>query len=92
MLLFGQNGEKDVQRGMALLQASAAKGNGFAQRIINHYGQRPVTIAGVRLFASLGSLIQNRIAEDGHKQAAVIDRKLRHQIEMKKQALGLKMG
>ncbi len=91
MLLFGQYIEKDVERGMALLQASAAQGNEYAQRIINNYGKRPVGLMGARLFASLGRIIQNQIQED-NKQAAHIDRKLRQKIEEKKQAHGLKMG
>ncbi len=91
MLLFGQNIEKDVERGMALLQASAAQGNEYAQRIINNYGKRPVGLMGARLFASLGRIIQNQIQED-NKEAAIIDRKLRQKIAEKKQALGLKLG
>ncbi len=91
MLLFGQNIEKDVERGMALLQASAAQGNEYAQRIINNYGKHPVGLIGARLFASLGRIIQNQIQED-NKEAAIIDRKLRQKIAEKKQAHGLKMG
>lgn len=91
MLLFGQNIEKDVERGMALLNASAAQGNEYAQRIINNYGRCPVGLIGARLFASLGRVIQNQIQED-NKQASIIDRKLRQRIEEKKQAHGLRMG
>ncbi len=91
MLLFGQSIDKDVERGMALLQASATQGNAYAQTILDNYGKPPVTFVGLRLLASVSRLLQGRIQED-HKQAPQVDKKLRQKIAEKKQAQGLKMG
>jgi len=100
LLLYGNEVERDVERGIELLKQSFGRGNIYARQIMQNYVAKQnniksnarfgVAISSVRLLVHLARLIKNRIDDDrGH--AEITDRKLRSQIDEKKQAQGLKM-
>jgi len=100
MLLYGKEIPKDAAAGISLLSASAAQGNVYAQKILDSYhnyrGKTGVNAAlgSLRLLEHLAQIMKNRLDEEARRDGSVglIDRKLRRQIEEKKQAHGLKMG
>lgn len=100
MLLYGKEVEQDITRGLVLLNASSQQGNIYADKVIENYDRAR---SNIRIGAALGSLrllghlarnMKNRLDEEAHRDgnAGLIEKKLRRQIEEKKQAHGLKMG
>lgn len=97
MLLFGKDADQDIENGIALLTASAEQGNPYAVRLLQgYYSGRlrnpSVGMASFRLLAQLARMFENRLRKNEDGQRMQIDRKLRRQIEEKKQLHGLKMG
>lgn len=97
MLLFGKDADQDIENGIALLTASAEQGNPYAARLLqSYYSGRlrnpSVGMASFRLLAQLARMFENRLRKNEDGQRMQIDRKLRRQIEEKKQLHGLKMG
>ena len=100
MLLYGKEIPKDTGTGIALLSASAAQGNVYAQKVLDSYksyrGRNGVgaAVGSLRLLGHLARLIKNRLDEEARRDGStgLIDRKLRRQIEEKKQAHGLQLG
>ena len=94
MYLFGNDIPKDFDKAMEYLKSSAEHGNEFAEKLYNNaYSNRQwsASMGVFRLFHHLARIIQDRI-EDGRKgKMGAIDRKLRRQIDEKKQAQGLKL-
>lgn len=97
MLLFGKDADQDIENGIALLTASAEQGNPYAARLLqSYYSGRlrnpSVGMASFRLLTQLARMFENRLRKNEDGQRMQIDRKLRRQIEEKKQLHGLKMG
>jgi TPR repeat protein len=100
MLLFGKEIPKDTVTGVALLPASAAHGNVYAQKVLDGYyrfqGNTKINaaIGSLRLLGRLNQIMKNRLDEEARRDGStgLIDRKLRREIEEKKQAHGLKMS
>ena len=104
MLLYGKETELDIERGLDLLNEASRQGNIYADRVIeNYYKYRDRYHSNMKVGAALGSLrllghlariIKNRFDEEARRDGndGLIDRKLRRQIEDKKQAHGLRMG
>lgn len=97
MLLFGKDADQDIENGITLLTASAEQGNPYAARLLqNYYSGRlrnpSVGMASFRLLAQFARMFENRLRKNEDGQRMQIDRKLRRQIEEKKQLHGLKMG
>ena len=97
MLLFGKDAEQDIQNGIALLTASAEQENVYAARLLHSYHsgrQRSpsVGMASFRLLSQLARMFTDRLRRNEDGQRAVIEKKLRQQIEAKKQLHGMKMG
>jgi TPR repeat protein len=100
MLLYGKEIERDVATGIVLLSASAAQGNQYAQKVLDGYyrfqGNAKVSaaIGSLRLLGRLSQIMKNRLDEESRRDGSVglIDRKLRREIESKREAHGLRMG
>lgn len=100
MLLWGKDAEQDVLRGMSLLESSAQQGNPYAQRVIDSYysfkgrAGTGAALGSLRLLGHLSRIIKNRLDEEERRDGSVglIDHKLRREIEIKKEAHGLRMG
>ena len=104
MLLYGKEIEQDTERGLDLLNQAFCQGNMYAGRIIdNYYKYRDGFRSSMKLGAALGSLrllghlaqiMKNRIDEENHwdDNMDAIEKKLRQQIAMKKEAHGLRLG
>lgn len=94
LYLFGKEIPKDYDKAMEYLKASAENGNKYAENLQQSVSSNRNWSAGMgvfRLFHHLSRLIQDKI--DGKSGGrGLIDRKLRRQIDEKKQAQGLKLG
>ena len=92
LFYFGKEVPKDEVKGMEWLKSSAEHGNEYAAKVIESIRNSrnfSVGLGALRLFRHLGRTIQNAV-EERQKGIGTIDRKLRRQIEEKKQAHGLK--
>ena len=92
LFFFGNDVPKDEDKGMEYFKSSAEHGNEYAEKLINSIKSNRNWSAGLgalRLFRHLGRTIQNAV-DERKKGIGAIDRKLRRQIEEKKQAHGLK--
>ena len=104
MLLYGKEVEQDIMRGLALLDAASRQGNIYADKIIQNYydynsrvqsnAKTSAALGSMRLLGYLARLVKNRIDEENRRdgEEGLVDRKLRRQIEEKKQAHGLRMS
>ena len=94
MYLFGNDIPKDFEKGMEYLKSSAEHGNEFAEKLYNsaHSNRQWSASMGVfRLFHHLARIIQDRLEDERRGKMGATDRKLRRQINEKKQAQGLKL-
>lgn len=92
LFFFGNDVPKDEAKGMDYFKSSAEHGNEYAEKLIHSIKSNRNWSAGLgalRLFRHLGRTIQNAV-DERQKGIGAIDRKLRRQIEEKKQAHGLK--
>ena len=100
MLLYGRDIEQDIALGLSLLSASAAQGNPYAQRVIDSYNsfkgktKSSAALSTMRLLGYLSRLIKNRLDDENRRDGSVglIDKKLRREIELKREAHGQRMG
>jgi TPR repeat protein len=99
MLLYGKETEQDVLRGMELLDEASKQGNIYADRIMDNYyryqSNKKVNsaLASLRLLRHLARIMKNRLDEENRRdgESGLVDRKLRRQIEEKRQAMGQRM-
>ena len=92
LFFFGNDIPKNEAKGMDYLKSSAEHGNEYAEKLIHSIKSNRYWSAGLgalRLFRYLGRTMQNAV-DERQKGIGAIDRKLRRQIEEKKQAHGLK--
>ena len=96
MYLYGNGVEKDYDTAIRWLTASAGHGNQYAEQLLHSIRNNrnwSAAMGSLRLLQHLSRIIQNRLEDERRgKGAALTDRKLRRQIEEKKQAHGLKQG
>lgn len=104
MLLYGKEIEQDIEKGLGLLNQALRQGNIYAERIIdNYYKYHKLLRSNIKIGAALGSLrlighfariIKNRIDEENHREDSIglIEKKIRKQIAIKKEAHGLRLG
>ena len=93
LYLYGKDIPQDYDKAIEYLTASAEHGNKYAEQLLHNIKNNRNISAGMgvfRLFHHLGRLLQNQLYDDG--KDGRIDRKLRRQINEKKQAQGLKLG
>ncbi len=94
MYLFGNGVPKDETKGMEYLNASAENGNQYAESLRHSIASNrnlSASLGALRLFQHLARLIQDRLEDERKGKIGLIDRKLRRQINEKKQAQGLKI-
>ena len=93
LYLFGKEIPKDYDKAMEYLKASAENGNKYAENLQQSVASNRSWSAGMgvfRLFRHLSRVIQDKI-DNKNGGRSIIDRKLRRQIDEKKQAQGLKL-
>lgn len=99
MLLYGKEVKQDTMRGLALLESASGQGNKYADKVMQSFysyrGNMKIgaALGTLRLIGHLTRLIKNRLDEEARQDGntGLIEKKLRRQIEEKKQAHGLKM-
>ncbi len=94
MYLFGNGVPKDETKGMEYLNTSAENGNQYAESLRHSIASNrnlSASLGALRLFQHLTRLIQDRLEDERKGKIGLIDRKLRRQINEKKQAQGLKI-
>ena len=94
LYLFGKEIPKDYNKAMEYLKASAENGNKYAENLQQSVSSNRNWSAGMgvfRLFHHLSKVLQDRLDPKGAGRG-LVDRKLRRQINEKKQAQGLKLG
>lgn len=90
-------------KAMEYLTAASEHGNTFAralleriaterQKFIEQYQTRIVSVCVSGLVQDIARILQTKLEEEGKGNMCLVDRKLRRQIEEKKQAQGLKHG
>ena len=103
LYLYGKEVRRDEAKAMDYLTAASEHGNTFARALLERIetdrqqfaAQRQtqmVSVCASGLFQDIARLLQTRLEEDGKGNMGLVDRKLRRQIEEKKQAQGLKHG
>lgn len=93
--LYGKEVERDYDRAMTYLTASAEHGNQYAAQLlysIKFNRNWSAAMGSLRLLGQISRIIQNRLEDERRGKQVSIDRKLRRKIEEKKQAHGLKQG
>lgn len=93
LCLYGKDIPQDYDKAIEYLTASAEHGNKYAEQLLHNIKNNRNWSAGMgvfRLLHHLSRLLQNQLYDDG--KDGRIDRKLRRQINEKKQAQGLKLG
>ena len=96
LYLFGRDAEQDYGKAIFYLTAAAEHGNPYAVQLLHSVRNNrnwSAAMGALRLLHHISRIIQNRLEDERRdKGGALIDRKLRRQIEEKKQAHGQKMG
>ncbi len=93
--LYGKEIERNYDKAIAYLTASAEHGNQYAKQLlysIRNNRNWSAAIGSLRLLGQLGRAIQQRLEDERKGKQHSIDRKLRRKIDEKKQAHGLKHG
>lgn len=93
--LYGKDVPRDFDKAMEYLAAASEHGNPYATQLLHSIRSNRnwnAAMGSIRLLHHLGRALQNRLEEDRKGKAGGIDRKLKRQIDEKKQAQGLKQG
>lgn len=92
--LYGKDTERDYDTAVRYLEASASHGNPYAEQLLHTVKNNrnwTAALGTLRLIQHLSRLMQNRLEDERRdKNGIVIDRKLRRQIEEKKEAHGIR--
>lgn len=92
--LYGKEVERDYDKAMEYLTASAEHGNQYAAQllhIIKSNRNWSAALGSLRLLGQISRILQNRLDEERKGKANSIDRKLKIKINEKKQAHGLRL-
>lgn len=93
LYLYGKEVDRDYDKAIAYLTASAEHGNQYAKQLLHSVKSKrnwSATIGSLHLLCQIGHIIQNQLENKYKGKQASIDRKLRRIIKDKKQAHGLK--
>lgn len=94
LYLCGKEVERDYDRAIAYLTASAEHGNQYAQQLLHSIKANrnwSAALGSLRLLGQISRILQNRLDEERKGKANSIDRKLKIKINEKKQAHGLRL-
>ena len=93
--LYGKDVSQNMEAAVRWLTASAEHGNQYAAQLLHSVRNNKnlsVAMASLRLLHHISRMIQNRLEDERRgKGGTIIERKLRRQIEEKKQALGIRL-
>lgn len=95
LYLCGKEVDRDYEKAIAYLTASAGHGNQYAAQLLHsiHTNQNWTAAMGtLRLLQHISKILQDRLEDEQKGKAGTIDRKLKRKIDEKKQAHGLKQG
>lgn len=93
--LYGNDVPHDYEKAMEYLTAAAEHGNLYAEQLllsIKNNRNYNVASGALRLLHHVSRAIQNRLENERKGKIGLVDRKLRRQIDDKKQAHGLRQG
>lgn len=93
LYLYGKEGERDYEKAIAYLTASAEHGNQYAKQLLHSVKSKrnwSATIGSLHLLCQIGHIIQNQLENEYKGKQVSIDRKLSRIIKDKKQAHGLR--
>lgn len=93
LYLFGKEVDRDYDKAIAYLTASAEHGNQYAKQLLHSVKSKrnwSATIGSLHLLCQISRIIQNQLENEYKGRQDSIDRKLRRIIKDKKQAHGLK--
>ncbi|HHZ07100.1 MAG TPA: SEL1-like repeat protein [Clostridiales bacterium] len=94
LYLYGRDVERDSEKALALLTASAEQGNVYAVNLLKNYRHNKnltVSMGVLRLFNHMSRILQSRLDDNKRGKSGVIDRKLKSVIDEKKQAHGQRL-
>ncbi|MDD4493273.1 MAG: hypothetical protein PHV32_02825, partial [Eubacteriales bacterium] len=86
--------ERDAEKAIAMLTASAEQGNVYAENLLKSYRHNKnfsACMGVLRLFNHASRILQNRLDDNKRGKPSVIDRKLKSVIDEKKQAHGQRL-
>lgn len=95
LYLYGKEIERDYDKAIAYLTASAEHGNQYAKQLLHSIKANrnwSAALGSLRILGHLSRMLQKRLEDERKEKGATVDRKLRRKIEEKKQAHGLKQG
>ncbi len=84
--LYGKEVERDYDRAMTYLTASAEHGNQYAKQLlfsIKANRNWSATLSSLRLLSHISRIIQSRLEDERRGKQHSIDRKLRRKIDKK---------
>lgn len=90
---FGNGVRVDAEKGLEYLRTSAEHGNQYAENLLLTIQQQQTWGAAscaASLIAQLGRIFQEQEQKQNQRQRPQMDRKLRREIEEKKQAMGIR--
>lgn len=93
--LYGKEVERDYDRAIAYLTASAEHGNQYAKQLLYSIKANrnwSAALGSLRLLGQISRIIQNRLQDEYKGKQFSFDTKLKRIIDEKKQAHGLKQG
>jgi len=93
LYLCGTDVEHDREQAMKLLTASAEQGNVYATNLLKSmqkHNNASTAIGTLNLLYQMSKIIKNKLEDDRKGKLGVIDRKLKREIDEKKQAHGLR--
>jgi TPR repeat protein/rRNA-processing protein FCF1 len=93
LYLYGTDVKYEREQAMKLLTASAEQGNVYAVNLLKSmqkHNNASTAIGTLNLLYQMSKIIKNKLEDDRKGKLGVIDRKLKREIDEKKQAHGLR--
>ena len=93
LYLYDRDVERDYEKAMGYLHASADHGNLYAQQLLHsiHSGRNwSAAMGSLRLLQDISRIIQNRLEDERKGRSLAVDRKLKRIIDEKKEAHGIR--
>lgn len=93
LYLCGRDVERDDEKAMGYLHASADHGNLYAQQLLHsiHTGRNwSAAMGSLRLLQHISRIIQDRLEDERKGRSLAVDRKLKRIIDEKKEAHGIR--
>ena len=93
LYLYGIEVDRNAEKAIALLTASAAQGNPYATQLLKHYRQNKnwaAVMGSFRLLQHMAGVISGQLYSDEDGGRSQTDRKLRRRIDEKKMLHGIR--